>query len=189
MPLYEYECDTCGHRFEVIQKFSDATGHRVPEVPGRGAQAVLVAGDPVQGLGLLHHRLRQEERHAGRVAQGRGLGENRARSRRRAAARAKSRRRPTAAPSRSSSSGDAAQDRQQHQAAPRPRRSAPRRGGSAGRARLSPARRRLLEERRAGTRPRSSRRSPRFIAKYIVAFEEPEHRAGVVPRRPATSQA
>jgi putative FmdB family regulatory protein len=24
MPLYEYECDQCGHRFEVIQKFSDA---------------------------------------------------------------------------------------------------------------------------------------------------------------------
>ena len=24
MPLYEYECDACGHRFEVIQKFSDA---------------------------------------------------------------------------------------------------------------------------------------------------------------------
>lgn len=24
MPLYEYLCDTCGHRFEVIQKFSDA---------------------------------------------------------------------------------------------------------------------------------------------------------------------
>jgi putative FmdB family regulatory protein len=23
MPLYEYECETCGHRFEVIQKFSD----------------------------------------------------------------------------------------------------------------------------------------------------------------------
>ena len=23
MPLYEYECDACGHRFEVIQKFSD----------------------------------------------------------------------------------------------------------------------------------------------------------------------
>ena len=23
MPLYEYQCDTCGHRFEVIQKFSD----------------------------------------------------------------------------------------------------------------------------------------------------------------------
>lgn len=24
MPLYEYECQSCGHRFEVIQKFSDA---------------------------------------------------------------------------------------------------------------------------------------------------------------------
>jgi putative FmdB family regulatory protein len=23
MPLYEYECDVCGHRFEVIQKLSD----------------------------------------------------------------------------------------------------------------------------------------------------------------------
>ena len=23
MPLYEYECDSCGHRFEVIQKMSD----------------------------------------------------------------------------------------------------------------------------------------------------------------------
>ena len=22
MPLYEYECDACGHRFEVIQKHS-----------------------------------------------------------------------------------------------------------------------------------------------------------------------
>lgn len=23
MPLYEYQCDACAHRFEVIQKFSD----------------------------------------------------------------------------------------------------------------------------------------------------------------------
>jgi putative FmdB family regulatory protein len=23
MPLYEYECDACGQRFELIQKFSD----------------------------------------------------------------------------------------------------------------------------------------------------------------------
>jgi len=25
MPLYEYECDACGSRFEVIQKFSELT--------------------------------------------------------------------------------------------------------------------------------------------------------------------
>ena len=24
MPLYEYQCDACQHRFEVIQKYSDA---------------------------------------------------------------------------------------------------------------------------------------------------------------------
>jgi putative FmdB family regulatory protein len=24
MPLYEYQCEACGHRFEVIQKISDA---------------------------------------------------------------------------------------------------------------------------------------------------------------------
>jgi len=23
MPLYEYQCGACGHRFEIIQKFSD----------------------------------------------------------------------------------------------------------------------------------------------------------------------
>jgi putative FmdB family regulatory protein len=25
MPLYEYECETCGARFEVIQRFADAS--------------------------------------------------------------------------------------------------------------------------------------------------------------------
>jgi len=30
MPLYEYECDGCGHRFEVIQKFSDAPIDKCP---------------------------------------------------------------------------------------------------------------------------------------------------------------
>jgi putative FmdB family regulatory protein len=30
MPLYEYECDACSHRFEVIQKFSDAPVEKCP---------------------------------------------------------------------------------------------------------------------------------------------------------------
>ena len=34
MPLYEYECDTCGHRFEVIQKFSDALVSICPKCSG-----------------------------------------------------------------------------------------------------------------------------------------------------------
>ena len=31
MPLYEYQCDVCAHRFEVIQKFSDAPIEACPK--------------------------------------------------------------------------------------------------------------------------------------------------------------
>lgn len=37
MPLYEYLCGACGHRFERIQKFSDAP---VSECPSCGASQV-----------------------------------------------------------------------------------------------------------------------------------------------------
>ena len=64
MPLYEYECDACGERFEVIQKFSD----RRPSVPRSAARvraaAAVVAGDSVQGLRLVHHRLRARRESA-----------------------------------------------------------------------------------------------------------------------------
>jgi putative FmdB family regulatory protein len=31
MPLYEYQCDACGHRFETIQKFSDPLVDKCPK--------------------------------------------------------------------------------------------------------------------------------------------------------------
>jgi len=34
MPLYEYECDACGHRFEKIQKFSDPLVEACPKCGG-----------------------------------------------------------------------------------------------------------------------------------------------------------
>jgi putative FmdB family regulatory protein len=34
MPLYEYECDACGHRFEKIQKFSDPLENACPTCGG-----------------------------------------------------------------------------------------------------------------------------------------------------------
>ena len=34
MPLYEYQCDACGHRFEQIQKFSDPLVADCPECGG-----------------------------------------------------------------------------------------------------------------------------------------------------------
>ncbi len=30
MPLYEYQCDACGHRFETIRKFSDPPIEQCP---------------------------------------------------------------------------------------------------------------------------------------------------------------
>ena len=34
MPIYEYECRRCSHRFELIQKFSDKPRKRCPECAG-----------------------------------------------------------------------------------------------------------------------------------------------------------
>ena len=35
MPLYEYECEACGHRFEKIQKFSDPLEDKCPKCGGQ----------------------------------------------------------------------------------------------------------------------------------------------------------
>ena len=35
MPLYEYECRKCGHRFEKIQKFSDPPPKSCPNCNGK----------------------------------------------------------------------------------------------------------------------------------------------------------
>jgi putative FmdB family regulatory protein len=34
MPLYEYQCESCGHRFELIQKFSDPPEETCPSCGG-----------------------------------------------------------------------------------------------------------------------------------------------------------
>src|SRR5689334_17649869 len=34
MPLYEYECDVCHHRFEVIQRYSDSPKDACPKCGG-----------------------------------------------------------------------------------------------------------------------------------------------------------
>jgi putative FmdB family regulatory protein len=50
MPLYEYECEACGHRFEKIQKFSDAL---IDECPKCGEKKVhkLVSSPAIQFKG------------------------------------------------------------------------------------------------------------------------------------------
>jgi putative FmdB family regulatory protein len=50
MPLYEYECDACGQRFELIQKFSDPTPD-VCEKCGKGPVRRLMSSPAIQFKG------------------------------------------------------------------------------------------------------------------------------------------
>lgn len=51
MPLYEYECKKCGHRFEKIQKFSDKMVKKCPECGGRVEQMISAPAVQFKGSG------------------------------------------------------------------------------------------------------------------------------------------
>ena len=50
MPLYEYQCDACGCRFEVIQKFSDPSVESCREC-GKGPVRRLLSSPAIQFKG------------------------------------------------------------------------------------------------------------------------------------------
>ena len=50
MPLYEYECDACGRRFEQIQKFSDGPLESCAEC-GKGPVHRLLSSPAIQFKG------------------------------------------------------------------------------------------------------------------------------------------
>src|SRR5216684_1392852 len=50
MPLYEYECEACGHRFERIQKFSDPPVEVCPHC-GKKKLHKLVSSPAIQFKG------------------------------------------------------------------------------------------------------------------------------------------
>jgi putative FmdB family regulatory protein len=51
MPLYEYQCQKCGHRFEKIQKFSDKPIKKCPECAGRVEQVINAPAVQFKGSG------------------------------------------------------------------------------------------------------------------------------------------
>ena len=51
MPLYEYLCQKCGHRFEKIQKFSDAMLKKCPECGGKIEQVISAPAVQFKGAG------------------------------------------------------------------------------------------------------------------------------------------
>jgi putative FmdB family regulatory protein len=52
MPLYEYECDACGLRFERIQHFSDAPLQTCPECEGPVHRVIHPVGIIFKGSGF-----------------------------------------------------------------------------------------------------------------------------------------
>jgi putative FmdB family regulatory protein len=51
MPLYEYQCKKCGHRFEKIQKFSDKMVKKCPECGGQVEQMISAPAVQFKGSG------------------------------------------------------------------------------------------------------------------------------------------
>jgi len=51
MPLYEYECKKCHHRFEKIQKFSDPQVKKCPECGGPVEQVISAPAVQFKGSG------------------------------------------------------------------------------------------------------------------------------------------
>ncbi|HEY7099945.1 MAG TPA: FmdB family zinc ribbon protein [Terriglobales bacterium] len=51
MPLYEYECKKCGHRFERIQKFSDPHVTKCPKCKGKVEQLLSAPAVQFKGSG------------------------------------------------------------------------------------------------------------------------------------------
>jgi putative FmdB family regulatory protein len=51
MPLYEYQCKKCHHRFERIQKFSDPLVKKCPECGGAVEQVISAPAVQFKGSG------------------------------------------------------------------------------------------------------------------------------------------
>ncbi len=51
MPLYEYQCKKCKHRFEKIQKFSDSAVKKCPECGGPVEKLLSASSMQFKGSG------------------------------------------------------------------------------------------------------------------------------------------
>ena len=51
MPIYEYQCKKCGHRFEKMQRISDAPVRKCPECGGEVGQLLSAPAVQFKGTG------------------------------------------------------------------------------------------------------------------------------------------
>src|ERR1700758_5020077 len=65
MPLYEYLCKKCGHRFEKILKFSDKPVKKCPECGGAVEQVISAPAVQFKGSGWYVTDYAKGSSHAG----------------------------------------------------------------------------------------------------------------------------
>ena len=56
MPIYEFQCDTCGAHFERRQAFGDASCASLPQRPQRRPPGLQRAGHRLQRIRLVRDR-------------------------------------------------------------------------------------------------------------------------------------
>ncbi len=61
MPTYQYACTACGHRFEAVQSFSDASLTDCPECTGRLRKVFSSVGIVFKGSGFYRTDSRAKE--------------------------------------------------------------------------------------------------------------------------------
>ena len=70
MPLYEYECKKCHHRFERIQKFSDPHIKKCPDCGGPVEQVISAPAVQFKGSGWYVTDYARGSSHAGSAKNG-----------------------------------------------------------------------------------------------------------------------
>jgi putative FmdB family regulatory protein len=70
MPLYEYECKKCHHRFERIQKFSDPHIKKCPDCGGAVEQVISAPAVQFKGSGWYVTDYAKKSSHAGTAKSG-----------------------------------------------------------------------------------------------------------------------
>ena len=65
MPTYSYRCDTCGHQFEAVQRFSDAALTECPECGAPIRRVIQPVGVVFKGSGWYITDSRAPQKEAG----------------------------------------------------------------------------------------------------------------------------
>jgi|PlaIllAssembly_1097288.scaffolds.fasta_scaffold394286_1 putative FmdB family regulatory protein len=65
MPIYEYHCQSCGHTFEVLRKFSDPAIHECPRCSAQVQRLISLPALVFKGQGWYVNEFPSQDRKKG----------------------------------------------------------------------------------------------------------------------------